>query len=724
MEERPVVFAFGDFEADEALRELRRDGHPIELQATPLRLLLYLLRNRDRVISKDELLDRVWSETAVSEGALSTALKEIRSALGDTGSQQRVIQTLRGQGYRLIAPVEEHPATAPATTEPAREAVSQLSGLIHEVHRRSLWQVLGIYLVGAWVAFQGIEALVSGLGLPEWVPGFALVLLIVGLPIVLATAFVQEGVGVGEVPFDAAAPSEAGQATTIAGGAGLHLVLTWRNVIVAGTLVFGLAGILAAGWLLLGGETGRSPETIRSIVVLPFADMSPGGDQEYFADGMSEELINRLSKIEDLRVVARTSAFAFKGKNVDIRDIGEQLDVAAVVEGSVRKAGDQLRITAQLVQAADGFHLWSETYDRQLDDVFAIQDDISRAIAAALETRLVSKQASKPPTADVRAYELYLMGRFFWIQRTEEGHRKAIQYFEQALELDPEYALAYSGLADSYVLLALDFGLPADYLAKAQEAATRAVSIDDSLAEGHASLGFLRYHTHDWPGSEVELRRALAINPSYAMAHSWYAVLLMTTGRIDESLAEIRLALQLDPLSGVINSVAGRLHLVARDYDTAIDRLARALELNPDLPRYYHSDLAYAYHRAGMEAEAVEAFMDSLGPSVSPEVESLLRKVLERSGLKGGVRKMLELQAARTGKPCSLADSPTLYAFVEERENALACLQHFQQEARRGDPLGRIAVSSFNFFKVNPVWDGYRSDPRFTAFLTSMGLDD
>ena len=278
MEERPVVFAFGDFEADEALRELRRKGRPVELQATPLRLLLYLLRNRDRVVSKDELLDRVWADATVSEGALTTALKEIRSALGDTGSQQRVIQTLRGQGYRLIAPVEGRSAAAPAATEPARGAGSPLRNLVHEVHRRSLWQVLGIYLVGAWVAFQGIEALADGLAMPEWVPGFAVVVLILGLPIVLATAFVQEGVGVGEGPVEAAATSEAGQATVVAGGAGLHLVLTWRNVVLAGALVFGLAGIVAAGWMLLGGAIAPSPETVRSIVVLPFTDISPGRD--------------------------------------------------------------------------------------------------------------------------------------------------------------------------------------------------------------------------------------------------------------------------------------------------------------------------------------------------------------------------------------------------------------------------------------------------------------
>jgi TolB-like protein/DNA-binding winged helix-turn-helix (wHTH) protein/Tfp pilus assembly protein PilF len=638
MEDRPVVFVFGDFEADEALRELRREGRPVEIHATPLRLLFYLLRNRDRVIPKDELLDRVWSDTAVSEGSLFNALNQIRSALGDDGSQQRVIQTLRGQGYRLIAPVEEHPATAPAGTEPV--------------------------------------------------------------------------------------PSEAEGAATQADAGGLHLLLTWRNFILVGLGVIALAGAGVAGWLLLGEETARSPENIRSIAVLPFADMSPGGDQEYFADGMSEELISRLSKIGDLRVVARTSAFAFKGKNLDIREIGEQLDVGAVVEGSVRKAGDRLRITAQLVQVADGYHLWSETYDRQLDDVFAIQDEVSWAIADALQTHLDITQAPKPPTEDVRAYELYLMGRFFWNQRSEEGHRKAIGYFERALELDPEYALAYSGLADAYVILVMDFGFSADYLAEAREAARRAVNIDNSLAEGHASLGLYRYHAYDWPGAELELRRALAINPAYAIAHSWYAALLMTTGRIDESLAEIQLALRLDPLSGIINAVAGRLHLVARDYDTAVDRLERALELNPNLPGLYQRDLAYAYQLTGREAAAVEAARNSLDPSVPPEVVSTIREALESSGLQGGVRKLLELNTAQTRKLCPSADSPGLYTLIGEHEKALECLQQFQQQARSGSPLGRIAVSPFNFLKVHPLWDGLRSDPRFTAILKEMGLND
>jgi serine/threonine-protein kinase len=521
-------------------------------------------------------------------------------------------------------------------------------------------------------------------------------------------------VGAGETPAEAEAAAPADEA-------GLRLVLTWKNVALGGLALAALAGAGVAGWLLLGGEISSSPETIRSIAVLPFADMSPAGDQEYFADGMSEELINRLSKTPELRVVARTSAFAFKGKDVDIREIGEQLDVGALVEGSVRKAGDRLRITAQLVQVADGFHLWSETYERQLDDVFAMQDDLSRAIADALEARLDVAPASNPSTTDLRAYELYLMGRFFWNKRTEEGHRKAIRYFEQALALDPEYALAYSGLADSYGLLATDFGLLPEGLVKAREAATRAVRLDDSLAEGHASLGLFRYQTYDWPGAEVEFQRALAINPGYANAHLWYAMLLMTTGRIDESLAEIQQALQLDPLSSRINIEAGRLHVCARDYDTAVDRFERGLELDPDQSPVYLHQLAHAYHLAGMEAKAGKRLLDWAKSRLRPEVESLLRETMEHSGSRGIVRKLLELEVAGTGERCPVQWSIAVYAFLGEVESALACLQ---QAARRAGPFGWPGVLPVNYFKVHPVYDELRSDPRFTAILAEVRLED
>jgi serine/threonine-protein kinase len=721
LEDRPTVYVFDGFEVDERLQELRREGRRVELHATPLRLLLYLLRNRDRVVPADELLDRIWPEVVVSESALSTALKKIRHALEDTGSEQRVIQTLRGQGYRLIAPVEERPGVALAgshdpqasTPPPNGGAVSRPRRLVQEIHRRSLWQVLGIYLVGAWVAFQGIEALADGLAMPEWVPGFAVVVLILGLPIVLATAFVQEGVGAREVPGEAPVPSEAQLVATPADAGGLHLVLTWRNLLLGGAVVVALAGIAAAVWLLVAGGIAPPPQTIRSVAVLPFADMSPGGDQEYFADGMSEELINRLSRIEDLRVVARTSAFAFKGKNADIREIGEQLDVGAVVEGSVRKAGDRLRITAQLVQVADGYHLWSETYDRQLDDVFAIQDEVSRAIAGALKARLGTTRASKPHTESLRAYEQYLMGRFFWNQRTEEGLRKAIKYFEQALALDPEYALAYSGLADAYCLLR-DWGYDTseEVRSKAADYATEALALDEALAEAHTSLGLILINRLEWVEAERELRRAVELNPSYAPAHHRHGRLLMYVGRREEAVAAVQRAVEVDPLSPSINANAGQLLVAAREFDAAIERLNRAFELSPNLPVNYRLELAYAYVRRGKEEEALETFLGQRFPS---EVEAALRDAYRRDGLQAVVRESLELQIARTQKPCT--DFPnigaTLFAFLEETDQALGCLEQVLEEG-----------ISPQLLKLHPIYDGLRSDPRFIAIVKSMGLDD
>ena len=234
---------------------------------------------------------------------------------------------------------------------------------------------------------------------------------------------------------------------------------------------------------------------------------------------------------------------------MDIREIGEQLGVGAVVEGSVRKAGDRLRITAQLVQVADGYHLWSETYDRKLGDVFAIQDEVSRAVAHALEIHLDPPQASEPPTADFRAYELYATGRFFWSRRTKEGLLKAVDYFEQAVELDPGYAAAYVGLADAHLML-LNYGFSRgeETTAKVMAAVTRALEIDDQLAEAHASLGRLHTQRWSWLEAERELRRALELAPGYATGHQWYALLLLITGRNEQSIEEIQKALALDPL--------------------------------------------------------------------------------------------------------------------------------------------------------------------------------
>jgi TolB-like protein/class 3 adenylate cyclase/tetratricopeptide (TPR) repeat protein len=447
-----------------------------------------------------------------------------------------------------------------------------------------------------------------------------------------------------------------------------------------------------------------------AVAVLPFVNMSEDPAQEYFADGISEELINALTKIPGLRVAARTSAFAFKGRNEDIRTIGSQLNVGAVVEGSVRKAGNRVRITAQLVRVSDGFHIWSETYDRKLDDVFAIQDEIARATVSALEVQLAStERLVKRPTPSLRAYEHYLTGRHFWNQRTEEGLRKAIRYFEDALEADPNYALAYAGLADSYMLLwNYRHETREVALRKAEPAAIRAVAIDESSAEAHVSLGAVRRYQWKWKEAERETRRALELNPGYATGHHWYSWSMATVGRRREGLAAIQRALELDPLSPTINRDAGWHYVYAGDHEAAIHRARRALELNPNDP-HAPSLLARAYLAQGREPEVLELFQ---GDGSEAETQAELRSAYKRGGPSAVYRRSLELRIAQTKKQCTEWPywAAAYLAVLGEADRMFECLREAVHQRRPMYPLS------------DPVFEPHRSDPRFVAILDQMGL--
>ena len=366
--------------------------------------------------------------------------------------------------------------------------MSRLKRLIQEIHRRSLWQVLGIYLGGAWVALQGIEALVSVLGLPDWVPGVALVLLIVGLPIVLSTAFVQEGVGAGETPAEAqgtATPADAG---------GLHLVLTWRNVILGGVLVIALAGIAAGGWVLLGGEISRSPETIRSIAVLPLENLTGDPKQEYFADGMTEAVISEFARLGALSVISRTSVMQYKDVRKPLPEIAQELGVQAIVEGSVFRAGDRVRITLQLIDARNDLHLWAQTYERDLRDVLALQGDVARAVAEQIHLKLTPEERealTAHRTVDPRAYDAYLRGLQLRDAMGLSGlwASRAIEEFTQAVELDPTFAEAYAALAQARYWLGI-FAYNLSYRGEftvAEQAAERALELDHRLGKAHCN---------------------------------------------------------------------------------------------------------------------------------------------------------------------------------------------------------------------------------------------
>jgi len=320
-----------------------------------------------------------------------------------------------------------------------------------------------------------------------------------------------------------------------------------------------------------------------SIAVLPFVDMSPNKDQEYFCDGIAEELINGLAQLGGLKVAARTSAFQFKQPDRNIPAIGRELGVTAVLEGSVRKAGNRLRITAQLISVKDGFHLWSEKYDRTLDDIFAIQDEISLAIVEKLRLQLLEpekKRLVRRHTDNKEAYNLYLKGRYFWNKRHEGGMTSALDYYQQAIDKDPTYPLPYIGIADAYVILGT-FGFlpPRESFPKAKAAANKALELDSNLGEAHAPLAFAAFfYDWDWNAAEREFDTCFELTPNYAIAHSWYATYLSGRGRYEEALAEAERALELDPLSLVFSSVVGLMHLEGHNFEQAIEQLKQTLE--------------------------------------------------------------------------------------------------------------------------------------------------
>lgn len=364
--------------------------------------------------------------------------------------------------------------------------------------------------------------------------------------------------------------------------------------------------------LLVASNTRRpaTGETLSSVVVLPFLDFSPQKDQEYFSDGLTEEIIDALSRVPNLRVVARTTAFAFKGKPADVRQIGKQLNVSAVLEGSVRKSGEELRITAQLNRVSDGTHLWSRTYDRKLRDVFVVQREISQAIAEQLRAGNVPRREL---TENLEAYRLYQEGRYFFNQfQPPDSDWKAIERYQQAIQLDPKFAAAYAGVADAYAYLAENFVVaPREVMPKAKQAAEKAVTLDDNSAEAHTSLGTVKLdYDRDLDGAQREFLRAMQLNPGSGYTHHWYAHSLEAQGHLPEAMKEMRAALDLDPLDIPINwDIASEL-LWARRYDEALTKTQEAGELFPNVPLFPFLE-AEAYYGKGDRA-AAHRVMESL----------------------------------------------------------------------------------------------------------------
>ncbi len=455
-----------------------------------------------------------------------------------------------------------------------------------------------------------------------------------------------------------------------------------------------------------------------SIAVLPFADLSPQKDQEHFCDGMTDEIIAKLSMFEGWKVISRTSVMQYKNTDKSIKKIGQELDVATILEGSVRKEKDDIRITAQLINVEDNFHIWSNIYDQKLEKVFDIQSDIADKIIRALKMKLTPEKKDrlqKKPTESLVAYNLYLQGHYFLNKRTEIGLKKGLDYFQQAIEKDPNYALAYAGLASSYTLLAgYEVLLPKQAYPRAKAAAIKALERDEMLAEAHSQLAVLTWEADlDSLSAEKRFKRAIELSPGCAISHKRYSEFLSAIGRHEEAIAEIKLAQELDPLSLVINTLVGTTFYYGRKYDQAIAQCREVLEMEPNfIPAHHYLGLAYI--QKGMYEDGILEFHKAINlSSRSPMYLARLAHAYAVAGKRGDALRILdELKELSKRKYLPSFSIALIYAGLGEKEQAIAWL-----EKAYGERYWRLL-----YIKEDPRFDGLRSDPRFKALFKKIGL--
>jgi TolB-like protein len=489
----------------------------------------------------------------------------------------------------------------------------------------------------------------------------------------------------------------------------------WGSRAAIGIAAVALIAALAAAAWFYRLRTG-SGETIDSVAVLPFVNASADPNTEYLSDGITESLINSLSQLPHLKVMSRDSAFMYKGKDADARTVGQALGVRAVFKGRVMQRGDNLEISAELVDARDNSHIWGQQYSRKSSDIFALQGELAKEMTSMLRMRLTGedeKRIAKSYTANPEAYQDYLKGRYWWNKRNKEGLYKGIEFFQQAIAKDPTYALTYSGLADCYSKLPVYASVaPKDAIPKAKEAVQKALEIDDRLAEAHASLGFIKtLYDWDWPGAEKELQRAIELNPNYAIAYRWYSLDLGFTGRLEEAIAEDKRALELDPLSLPINAYTGLTFYGARQFDRAIEQERKTLELDPNFISA-HNFLGLAYVQKSMRKEGIAEFEKALVISPGDAMPlGQLGMAYALSGKRAEAQKVLDHLNELSKQRYVPAMARVLVDIgLGEKDKAFEWLEKAYEE--------RYVIQ----LKVDPQFDPLRSDPRFTDLLRRMNL--
>jgi len=577
-----------------------------------------------------------------------------------------------------------------------------------ELKRRNVYKVAIAYIVGGWALSQGIAQVFPVFDIPNWVIRLIVLLIIIGLPIALVLAWTLE------ITPEGIKRTETADAMPAATRKKKH---AWIYVVVIGAAI-------SIGLFFLGrysaGNKAASPAGIsnKSIAVLPFDNLSRDPDNAYFAEGVQDEILTRLAKVADLKVISRTSTQHFKSTPDNLPQIAKQLGVAHILEGSVQKSGEQVRVNVQLINALTDAHLWGDTYDRKLTDIFAVESEIAKTIAETLQARLTGSEKTlitKTPTVNPEAYELYLKGRFFWNKRTGADLLKSIDYFKQAVEKDQKYALAYAGLADAYVLLP-PYGAasPSESFPQAEAAARKALELDDTLAEAHTSLGqVLLFYDLDFAGSTMEFERALSLDPNYATAHHWYGGggPLLALGQFDRAIKEGKRAVELDPLSLINNADLGWLYFNARRYNEAEAQARKTLEMDSHfyLAHYY---LGEVLQFKGQLTEAIAEYKKAAELDDDPFVLGLLAQAYAKLGQRDEALKMLgQLQELATRRYVTGYSFALVHIALGEKDKAIDWLERAYRD-RAGPDIALI--------KVDPFLDPLRGHPRFEALVQKI----
>ena len=656
------LYAFAEFRLDVQNRVLRRREETVALTPKAFEVLLLLVQHSGEIISKDQLMQAVWPDSFVEESNLTQTVFMLRKALGET-ADKRYILTAQGRGYKFVPEVRE------------------VSGNGH---------------VGMRV--NALKALPSELS-PEHVGAGALT-----CPAERGSALWTGASGATQAPVVRSPHRSTRKPWLLA-------ALTLLIVAMAPSVYLRWSGMQ---------DPRSTPGGRLMLAVLPFRNLTGDATQEYFSDGLTEEMITQLGNLDPPRlgVIARTSVMHYKNSPEKLDQVGRELGVQYVLEGSVRRDANNVRITAQLIQMKDQSHVWARQYDRELKGLLNLQGEIAQEIADEIQLTLgehksaVAAQSGVSPK-NYEAYDLYLKGQYFFNKRTATGLNEAIQYFQQAAAKDPSYARAYAGLADCYALMGGYTGRPpAEFIAKARAAALRALQLDDGLPEAHTALALIvQTYDWDWQTAEKQFQRAIALNPNYATAHHWYAEHLMWRGRFDEALQESERARQLDPLSLIIAADNGAILYFSRQYDRAIEKWRSVLELDPDFLRAHLIKGAYTEKEMFVEAFADE---ERLRPKDVPADYWSWRAYIEgRAGHAADARHALdELLNVNRHQPVDPMIIANGYVGVGDKNQALAWLE--KAYAQHSNELVSL--------KVSPVYDALRGDPRFRHLLRRVGL--